>query len=193
MWQPGWKEGLGENGYMYIIYCWVPLLSTWIYHNIFNWLCPKCSNTLATWCEELTRWKRPWFWERLKAGGQGDNRWDGWMASPTRWTWVWASSGSWWWTGKPGVLQSMGSQSWTRLSDWTELTSLRAPALWKDKPRFKFKLCHLICLCDPKQDTYYLSGSPSVKREYVIDWKNGPNCSAFPVSIHFAMLFSNAL
>ena len=70
---------------------------------------------------ELTHWKRPWWWERLKAGGVGDNRgWDGWMASPTQWTWVWAGSGSWWWTGKPGVLQSMGSQSRIRLSDWTE-------------------------------------------------------------------------
>ena len=69
------------------------------------------SNTLATWCEKLTHWKRPWCWERLKAGKGGDNRgWDGWMASLTRWTWVWASSGSWWWTGKPGVLQSTGSQ-----------------------------------------------------------------------------------
>ena len=66
---------------------------------------------LATWCEELTHWKRPWCWERLKAGGEGDDRgWDGWMASPTWWTWVWASFGSWWWTGKPGVLQSMGLQ-----------------------------------------------------------------------------------
>ena len=47
----------------------------------------------------------------LKAGGEGEDRgWDGWMASPTRWTWVWVSSGSWWWTGKPGVLQSMGLQ-----------------------------------------------------------------------------------
>ena len=55
--------------------------------------------------------ERPWCWERLKAGGEGDNRgWDGWRASPTQRTWVWASSGSWWWTGKPGVLQSMGSQ-----------------------------------------------------------------------------------
>ena len=80
------------------------------------------SNTLATWCEELTHWKRPWCWERLKAGGEGDNRgWDGWMASLTRRTWVWASSGSWWWTWKPVMLQSMGSQSRTRLSDWTEL------------------------------------------------------------------------
>ena len=69
------------------------------------------SNTLATWCEELTPLKRPWCWERLKAGGDGDVRaWDGWMASPTRWPWVWASPGSWWWTGKPGLLQSMGSQ-----------------------------------------------------------------------------------
>ena len=68
-------------------------------------------NTLATWCEELTHWKRPWSWKSLKAGGEGDNRgWDGWIASPTWWMWVWASSGSWWWTGKPGVLQSMGSQ-----------------------------------------------------------------------------------
>ena len=67
--------------------------------------------TLATWCEELTHWKRPWCWEGLKAGEEGDDRgWDGWMASLTRWTWVWASSWSWWRTGKPGMLQPMGSQ-----------------------------------------------------------------------------------
>ena len=67
---------------------------------------------LATWHEEPTLWKTPWCWERLKAGGEGDNRgWDGWMASPTQWTWVWANSGRWWKTGKPGVLQSMGSQT----------------------------------------------------------------------------------
>ena len=65
----------------------------------------------GTWWEELTHWKRHWCWERLKAGGEGDNRgWDGWMASLTQWTWVWGSSRSWWWTGKPGVLQSRGSQ-----------------------------------------------------------------------------------
>ena len=73
---------------------------------------------LATWYEELTHWKRPWFWERLRAGGEGDDRgWDGWMASPTRWAWVWVNSGSWWWTGRPGVLWFMGSQ---RVMDWTE-------------------------------------------------------------------------
>ena len=56
--------------------------------------------TLATWCNELTHWKRSWCWESLKAGGEGDDRgWDSWMASPTQWTWVWESSGSWWWAG----------------------------------------------------------------------------------------------
>ena len=69
------------------------------------------SNTLATWCEELTHWKRPWYWERLKAGGEGDDRgWDGWMASLNQWTWVWVNSGSWWWTGRPGELQFMESK-----------------------------------------------------------------------------------
>ena len=60
---------------------------------------------------QQTHCKRPWCWERLKAGGEGDDRgWDGWMASPTGWTWVWVSSRNWWWTGKPEVLQSMKLQ-----------------------------------------------------------------------------------
>ena len=75
---------------------------------------------------QLIHWKRPCCWERLKAEGEGDDRgWDGWMASPTRWTWVWASSGSWWRSGRPGVLQSMGSQ--TVGHDWaTELNWMKA-------------------------------------------------------------------
>ena len=65
---------------------------------------------LATWCNWLTHWKRSWCWERLKVGGEGDDRGgDGWMASPMQWTWVWANSGRWRRTGKPGVLQSMVS------------------------------------------------------------------------------------
>ena len=80
---------------------------------------------LATWCEELTHLKRPWSWERLRARGEGDNRgWDGWMASPTQWTWVWINSRSWWWTGRPGMLQSLGSQRVRH--DWaTELNELK--------------------------------------------------------------------
>ena len=66
---------------------------------------------LATWWGELTHWKRPSCWERLKSGREGDDRvWDGWMTSPTQWAWVWASFGSLWWTGEPGMLQSMGLQ-----------------------------------------------------------------------------------
>ena len=80
-------------------------------YSLEGWFWSWNSNTLATWYEELTHWKRPWCWQRLKTGGEGDDRgWDGWMASPSRKTWVWTSSGSWWWTGKPGMLQSMGSQ-----------------------------------------------------------------------------------
>ena len=97
-----------------------------------DWCWSWSSNTLPTWCEELTHLKRPWCWERLKAGGEGDERgWDGWMASPMWWTWVWVSSGSWWWTGKPGVLQSMGSQrlriEWL---NWTDTIAISLVATW---------------------------------------------------------------
>ena len=90
------------------------------------------SNTLATWCKELMHWKRPWCWERLKAGGEVDDRgWDGWMTSPTRWAQVWVNSGSW--TGKPSVLQSMGSQRVAR--GWsTELN-------WEFSPLFHSLSC----------------------------------------------------
>ena len=81
------------------------------------------SNTLATSCRGLTYWKRLWCWEGLEAGGEGDNRrWDDWMASPAWWTWVWVNSGSWWWTGRPGVLQFMGLQrvghDWATELNW---------------------------------------------------------------------------
>ena len=82
-------------------------------------------NTLATWCEELTHLKRPWCWERFKAGEGDDRGWDGWMASPTQWRWIWVNSGSWWWTGKPGVLRFMGSQrvghDWVTELNWISI------------------------------------------------------------------------
>jgi len=73
----------------------------------------------------LTHWKRLWCWEGLGAGGEGDDRgWGGWMASPTRWTWVWVNFGSWWWTGRPGVLQFTGSRrvrpDWVTELNWTD-------------------------------------------------------------------------
>ena len=82
------------------------------------------SNTLATWYEELTHWKRPWFWERLKAGGEGDDRgWNGWMASPTQWTWVWVNYGSWWWIGRPWCSSPCGCKDsdMTERLNWTDL------------------------------------------------------------------------
>ena len=78
------------------------------------------SSTLATWCKELTYLKRPWYWERLKGGD--DRGWDGWMALPTQWTWVWVNSRSWQWTGRPGMLQPMRSQrvghDWVTELNW---------------------------------------------------------------------------
>ena len=70
-------------------------------------------------------WEKTWWWEILKAGGEGDDReWNGWMASLTQWTGTWVNSQRWWWTGKPGMLQLMGSQSQTWLRDWTTTTTL---------------------------------------------------------------------
>ena len=97
-------------------------------YSLEDWCWRWNSNTLATWCEERTHWKRPCCWERLKAGGAGDDReWDGWMASPMQWTWIWVGSGSWWWAEKPGVLHSMGSErvrhNWATELNWTGLCS----------------------------------------------------------------------
>ena len=101
---------------------------SWIFIGRTDAKAEGSSNTLAIWYEELTHWKRPWCSERLKAGGEGDNRgWDGWMASLTWCTWVWVNSGSWWWTGRPGVLQFMGSQTvghdWATELNWTDCSS----------------------------------------------------------------------
>ena len=93
------------------------------------------SNTSSTWCEELTHWKRSSCWERLKAGGEGDDRqWDGCMASLIQCTWVWVNSRSWWWTGTPGALPSMGSQrvghNWATELNW--INSQMMPVLPDD-------------------------------------------------------------
>ena len=87
--------------------------------------------------------KWPWCWERLKAGGEGEDReWDGWMTSPTQWPWVWVNSRSWWWTGRPGMLRSMGSQrighKWATELNWlppfvqgeAETSVLRPLVVW---------------------------------------------------------------
>ena len=125
-----------------------------------DWCWSWSSNTFATWCEELTHWKRPWSWERLKAGGEGDNRgWDGWMASPTQWTWVWVNSGSWWWTGRPGMLQSMGSQRVGHDRDWTELSE------------FHFHFLFKASLCSRWEDNLSFSNLGPAVGVLQINWK----------------------
>ena len=93
-----------------------------------NRLTGKNPDAEKDWKWEETSWKKPWCWERLKVGGEGDDRgWGGWMMSPMRRTGVWAGSGNWWWTGRPGVLQSMGLQrvghDWVTELNWTEVNS----------------------------------------------------------------------
>ena len=121
------------------LWCWrkllrVPWTARRYNQSVLKGINPGCSleglmlklklQYLDTSCEELTHWKRFWRWEGLGAGGKEDDRgWDGWMASPTRWTWVWVNSGSWWWTGRPGVLWFMGwrrvGHEWAaELTDW---------------------------------------------------------------------------
>jgi len=138
-----WRK-LSTEELMLLLWCWrrllrVPWTARTFNQSILKEISPGCSleglllklklQTLATSCEELTHWKRPWCWEGLGAGGEGDDRgWDGWMASPTRWTWVWVNSGSWWWTGRPGVLQFMGLQrighDWATELNWTDGSSM---------------------------------------------------------------------
>ena len=120
------------------LWCWrrllrVPWTARRFNQSILKEISPGCLleglmlklklHILATWCKELTHLKRSWCWERLRAGGEGDDRgWDGWMASLTQWTWVWVDSGSWWWTGRPGVLRFMGSlrvgHDWATELNW---------------------------------------------------------------------------
>ena len=129
--------------------------------------------SLSTWCEELTHWKRPWCWERLKAWGEEEDRgWDGWMASPTQWTWVWVSSGSWWWTGRPGVVQSMG---WQRVEhDWvTELTDWLTSSISCKWNNTVCILCILLCL------TCFFLNIMSLRVIHVVAWND--SCLSIPL------------
>ena len=107
--------GLGVQAWLSCVFCFRYLGVHWK-----DWCWSWNSSTLATSYEELTHWKRLWCWEGLGAGGEGENRgWDGWMASLTQWAWVWVNSGSWWWTGRPGVLRL----NWAIELNWTESCS----------------------------------------------------------------------
>ena len=135
------KKAECQKIYAFELWCWrrllrVPWTARRSKQSILKEISPGCSleglmlklklRSLAKWCEELTHLKRPWCWERLKAGEGDDRGWDSWMASPTQWTWVWVNSGSWWWTGRSGLLQFMRLQSrtWLEQLKWTELIKI---------------------------------------------------------------------
>ena len=133
---------------------------------------------LATWCKQLTHLKWLWCWERLKAGGGGDDRgWDGWMVLPTQWTWVWVTSGSWWWTWRPGLLQSMESQrvqhDWVTELNWIE----ESVNIFQNKLLLKRKnntLCtdQLLPLCKNKRSNCVRSNIEEVEKywDLVCGW-----------------------
>ena len=128
----GEPDGLPSMGSHRVGHDWSDLAATVAAAGVHwrDWCWGWNYNTLATSCEELTHWKRLWCWEWLGAGEGDDRGWDGWMASLTRWAWVWVNSGSWWWTGRPGVLRFMGSQrvghNWVTELNWMPLfTSIR--------------------------------------------------------------------
>ena len=113
------------------------------------------SNTLATSCEELTRWKRPWCWEGLGTGAEGDDRgWNGWMTSPTWRTWVWVNSGSLWWTVRPGVLWFMGSQrvghDWVAELNWIQLKIFFSSVIYKIVYIYSVQCVDFIYVCSVK-------------------------------------------
>ena len=137
------------------------------------------SNTLTTWWEELTHLKRPWCWEGLGAGGEGDDRgWDGWMASLIQWTWVWVNSRSWWWTGRPGVLRFMGSQraghNWTTELNWTELKGLCREYFSTKWNQRSLESQWASWLSEPSLDSLWPSS-----RDITLDHHKGPSCCSF--------------
>ena len=152
MWKMDPKEGWAPKNWYFELWCWrrllrVPWTARRSNQSILKKINPEYSleglmlklklQYLATWCDEPKYWKRPWSWEGLGAGGEGDDRgWDGWMASPTRWTWVWVNSGRWWWTGRPGMLWFIGSQrvghDWATELNWTALSGVmqKSKQMW---------------------------------------------------------------
>ena len=131
------------------------------------------------WWKESTHWKRPWCWERLKVGGEGDDRgWDGWLSSLSQGRGVWANSGRWWRTGKPGVLQSLGSQRQTWLRDW-KTNPLSAIDVLNRKSNLPMVTALVICRSlrfKPKsyrhQTSHLLALPPEVQRKYRHNTKN---------------------
>ena len=144
-----------------------------------EWCWSWNSSTLATSCKELTHWKRLWCWVGLGAGGEGDDRgWDGWMASLTRWTWVWVNSGSLWWTRRPGVLRFMGSQTvghdWATELNWMPLLILLSLYWCCLDCLMYYQLSNPFYFCPGQQATTCSASLTRIYKTTASHWKSHP-------------------
>ena len=169
---------------------WKPLQVSCVltFLNVYIYVCHEFYKNFSHY---LTHLKRPWCWETLRAGGEGNNRgWDSGMVSPTQWTRVWVDSGGWWWTGRPGVLGFMGLQrvghDWVTKLNWTELSkyclcsiSLFSPlnswwnvrpfhSTWKKSESEVAQLC--LTLCDPIDCSLPGSSIHGIFQTTVLEW-----------------------
>ena len=153
MWELDYKESWAPKNWCFWLWCWRRLLR-------IPWTARRSNQSLLKEISPgrsleglMLKLKRQYFGHLMRradsldktlmpggigAGGEGNDRgWDGWMTSPTRWTWIWVNSGSWWWTGRPGVLWFMGSQrvrhDWETELNWTELIGIwrKKSSAWK--------------------------------------------------------------
>ena len=150
-----------------------------------DWCWSWNSNTLATWCKELTHLKRPWCWERLEAGGEGDDRgWDGWMASSTQWRWVWVNFRSWQWTGKPDMLQSMGSQraghDWVTELNWTKVCGKTYQSSEHESPTTVPHLMSMSYIQESICSSSHWAGSEEAVKYHWREWVHFPITDGTP-------------
>ena len=156
-----------------------------------DWCWSWNSNTLATSCKELTHLKRPWCWERLRAGGERDDRgWDGWMASLIQWTWVWVNSRSPWWTGRSRVLWLMGLQraghDWVTELNWTNYMSSEEMTergtmsiIWAEGP------CSFLRLFTYFQQKFLLLFFFSPNHFLTVNWRKYSSSKSGKIIFHF--------
>ena len=150
VWSLGWEDPLEEGMATHSsILAWrIPWTEESV--RLRPMVLQRAGHTWSTCCEELTHLKRPWCWERWKAGGEGDGTgWDSWMASPTPWTWVWVSSGSWWWTGGLVCCGPWGCKEsdhdWVTELNWSDWAYENNKPQWKEYE--KEYMCVIESLC----------------------------------------------
>ena len=176
------KKAESQSIHAFELWCWrrllrVPWTARRSNQSILTEISPGCSleglmlklklQYFGHLMQRIEYWKRFWCWQGLGAGEGDDRGWDGWMASPTRQTWVWVNSGSWWWTGRPGVLQFMGSQrvrhNWVTDMNCMKNIPSKRPNTLGLRNRF---------LCDWTQGKFWKCLLPSWHLEF--SWNDSP-------------------